>query len=327
MVFLDLQIILDSAAKLLLDCRLANPGVYARTPGGDEDPQAEASAVNLLYILGTFPGISGERDRWISEIRKHQNKSTGLVAEKGHPDPLVTASCSAALECFDMRLSHTPHSIMPYADPVELPLLLDKLPWDSEPSAAGNFSAAVFTLLTLQDETSQHWEDSWFHWTTRAFDEHTGLIRKDTITPKVILEQHTLFPYLEGLFPILSVYNFTRMPHPYPWRLIDTILEMLETNWSLFSRDLHARELPLIFTLSRSMRLSPHRHEECLQTLRRFSHRWLRFLKEQAQAGHFSDIVLTTRCLCALAELQQILPGHVRTRRPLRQVLNRRPFL
>lgn len=327
MPFLDIQAVLDAALQLLNACRLDQPGSFSRTPGGESDPAASTAAVSLLYILGVLPGHSGERDKWINGLRSTQDKATGLVMCKGQPDPAATAACAAALECFDMRLSHTPHSLMPYADPVELPLLLDKLPWEEDPAAAGEFSAAVFTLMTLGDEASHHWEDAWFHWFNRAFDEHTGLVKKNNITPVVLLEQYTLFPYLQGLFPVLTVYNSARMPHPFPWRLIDTILEMLETNWSLFSRDLNARELPLIYALSRSMRITPHRHEECLQMLRRFSHRWLRYLKEQAQAGHLNDLVLTTRSLCAIAELQHILPGYVRTRRSLRQVLNRRPFL
>jgi hypothetical protein len=327
MHFIDIQPILDTATQLLSACGLGDSGAYSRTPGGEKDLLATAAAVNLQYILGTFPGHSGPRETWINELRSPQDKTTGLLHINGQPDPVATASCAAALECFDMRLSHTPHSLMAYADPVELPLLLDKLPWEEDPAAAGTFSAAVYTLLTLGDEASHHWEDAWFHWFNRAFDEHTGLVKHGCISPVILLEQYTLFPHLQGLFPLLTAYNAARMPHPFPWRLIDTILDMLESNWSLFSRDLEARELPLIYSLSRSMRITPHRQEECQQTLRRFAHRWLRYLKEQAQAGHMNDLVITARDLCAIAELQQILPGYIRTRRSLRQVLNRRPFL
>lgn len=327
MAFLDIQLILDTAVQLLAACRLDTPSTFSRTPGGAPDPSATAAAVNILYILGTFPALSGERDKWIAALRNPQDKDTGLIHHHGQPDPLATAACAAALDCFDVRLSHTPHTLMPYADPVELPLLLDKLPWADDPRHAGEFSAAVFTTLTLTDEASHHWEDAWFHWFNRAFDEHTGLLREGAVTPAVLLEQYTLWPHLAGLYPVLTTYTHARLPHPYPWRLIDTLLDMLETNWTLFSRDLHPRELPLIFALSRSLRITPHRQEEALQTLRRFAHRWLRFLKEQAQAGHFHDLLHTARHLCAIAELQQILPGYLRTRRPLRQVLNRRPFL
>jgi hypothetical protein len=327
MVFLDIQIIIDTAAKLLQACCHDQPGVYSRTPGEAPDPAASAAAVNLLYILGAFPGHSGERDKWIHQLRSAQDPATGLVLLDNKPDPLVTASCASALECFDMRLAHSPHNLMAYADPVELPLLLEELPWQNDPAYAGQFAAAVYTLITLGDEASHHWEDAWFHWFNRAFDEHSGLVKDGCITPVILLEQNTLFPYLEGLFPILGTYAHARVPHPYPWRLIDTLLDMLETNWTLFSRDLKARELPLIYAFSRSMRITPHRHEECIQTLRRFSHRWLRHLKDEANAGHFKDLVNTTRILCAVAELQQTLPGCVRTRRPLRQILNRRPSL
>lgn len=327
MLFIDIQNLLDTATHLLSECRLDRPGAYSRIPGGDEDPSASAAAVNLLYILGSFPGLSGERDKWISKLRSPQDTTTGLIHQDTQPPPLATASCASALECFDMRLSHPPHSLMAYADPVELPLLLEHLPWEEDPAHAGDFAAAVYTLLTLGDEASQHWEDAWFHWFNRAVDEHTGLLKVGKTGPVILLEQYTLFPYLAGYFPILTTYNHARRPHPYPWRLIDTILDMLETNWILFSRDLSGRELPLIYALSRSMHMTPHRHEECLQNLRRFAHRWLRYLREQAQAGHITDLLIFTRQFCAIAELQHVLPGYIRTRRPLRQVLNRHPYL
>ena len=40
-----------------------------------------------------------------------------------------------------------------------------------------------------------------------------------------------------------------------------------------------------------------------------------------------NDLHLLFGTLCAMAELQQALPGFVRTRRPLKLVLDRRPFI
>ena len=60
-----------------------------------------------------------------------------------------------------------------------------------------------------------------------------------------------------------------------------------------------------------------------------FAEKYVEFLYSVDPVTHdsFNDLHMLFGTVCALAELQTALPGMIRTQKPLRLVLDRRPFI
>ena len=84
-----------------------------------------------------------------------------------------------------------------------------------------------------------------------------------------------------------------------------------------------------MYCLTRSLRQSGHRFEACRAALGGFAEDYASFLLSLDLDEHdgANDLHSLFGALCCLAELQQALPGTIRTERPLRLVLDRRPFI
>jgi len=81
--------------------------------------------------------------------------------------------------------------------------------------------------------------------------------------------------------------------------------------------------------LNRASRQTAHRFNEVKECLREFSKGYIEFLSgidEKTDDG-FNDLHRLFGTVCALAELQQALPGELETEKPLKLVLDRRPFI
>jgi len=323
MNLIDIQPVLDAALGALEACAGRN-GACRRAPGAEgTDAEATAHAVLLRHMLDQLPCDPAERQACIHTLQALQKKKDGLVGESLP----ATAGVFSALRCLDARPQHIPSGLSSFADKDLLPDFLERQEWSAKPLKAGREAASLYSILVLSGEAEPAWEDAWFLWFSRCSDEHSGLFHRGTVTPVDLEGQWTLWPYLAGHAQILASHWYARRPHPHSWRLIDTLLDMLEINWTFFCRDVSGRELPLVLGMVRSMRLTPHRHEECAQALRRLAHRWIRYLREQAAAGALTDLCATARIVCALSELQAALPGLLRSRHPLRSLLNRVPQL
>jgi hypothetical protein len=88
-------------------------------------------------------------------------------------------------------------------------------------------------------------------------------------------------------------------------------------------------EIDWVYCLNRAGRRSGHRFAETQKTLQGFSDRYIPFLNSLDATTHdgLNDLHSLFGTMCALAELQQALPGTILTERPLRLVLDRRPFI
>lgn len=88
-------------------------------------------------------------------------------------------------------------------------------------------------------------------------------------------------------------------------------------------------EVDWVYCLNRSRRQTPHRFEEATDELKKFADMYIDFLNsiDYDKDEDFNDLHLLFGMVCALAELQQALPGYICTERPLRLVLDRRPFI
>lgn len=84
-----------------------------------------------------------------------------------------------------------------------------------------------------------------------------------------------------------------------------------------------------MYCLNRGLRHSGHRYDEAKTVLHEFAFSYINYLRQldyQKDDG-FNDMHRLFGCICALAELQSALPGEIVTKKPLKLVLDRRPFI
>jgi hypothetical protein len=329
---ISLQPVLDAAVASVHACQLGasackDPISQPQSPPPLSEPLRRSAAASILYGLGIFPGRESERVSWIDALQAFQNPETGLCGTSPDTTLWESAATAATLDLFDQRLIHPPHALLALCSPANLSDFLSRQDWGRHPDHACRNTAAVFSVLTHSGEVGHLWENAYFRWLREETDEHTGLLRRDCLSPMEVDGQWTLLPYLCAYHQILCTYVHARQPHPLPWRLIDTALEVMEYHRDLFCHSFSQRHLPWIFCLTRSLRLSPHRHEEVIHTLERFVPRYVSFLDDQIAKGHFVDLLHVRNSIAALAELQIALPGRLSSRRPLRQILDRISFL
>ena len=87
--------------------------------------------------------------------------------------------------------------------------------------------------------------------------------------------------------------------------------------------------IDIIYSITRSMRQTPHRFWECKAALEKYAEDYLAVLLaiDFEHDESFNDLHMLFGAVCALAELQTALPGKLLTTKPLRLVLDRRPFI
>ena len=76
-------------------------------------------------------------------------------------------------------------------------------------------------------------------------------------------------------------------------------------------------------------RHSGHRFDEAKTALHDFALTYIDYLEhlDYETDDGFNDMHSLFGCICALAELQNALPGELVTNKPLKLVLDRRPFI
>ena len=96
-----------------------------------------------------------------------------------------------------------------------------------------------------------------------------------------------------------------------------------------FGKSCDFREVDWVYSLSRASRQTPHRFAQCRAALLDFGREYARYLSEADENTDESmdDLHTLFGAACALAELQQAIPGEWTSTVPLRLVLDRRPFI
>ena len=88
-------------------------------------------------------------------------------------------------------------------------------------------------------------------------------------------------------------------------------------------------EIDVVYSLTRAMRQTPYRFEDGKRALEEFAERFIKYLYtvDYENDELFNDLHSLFGTVCCLCELQSALPGKVVTTKPLRLVLDRRPFI
>lgn len=288
-----------------------------------------ADAANILYTIGEFPHDSAERNKWTDTLQGLQNKETGLFTEKTHHPIHTTAHCTAALELFDAKPLRPMNALEDYSTKEGLFRLLENLPWLTNPWDASHQGAGIYAALVLSGQCDSNWCDAYFDWLWDNSDPETGFIGKRWISRRKV----PLFCYLAGTFHYLFNLEYARMPLRYPDKVIDTCLYLYENEYKpggfLDTTKIGFSMVDWVYCTNRASRQSAHRFDECKKALADVAVNYAAFLSELDEKSHddFNDLHFLFGCTCALAEMQQAVPGMIKSTKPLRLVLDRRPFI
>jgi hypothetical protein len=332
----DLQPFLDGVEALVAGHALGPPGAYARwtRPGAQSsrdlglNPYGCADAVNLLYTLGRLPARAEDRSAWIDTLQDLQDLEDGLFHEETHHPIHTTAHCVAALELLDALPRHPLRGLAPLREPGAMEAFLEGLDWSGNPWMESHRGAGLYASLLLVDDVDSVWEDRYFTWLAREVDPATGLLRRGCL-PELPKAELLLFPHLAGTFHYLFNFEHAGRALPHPGALVETCLRILERELFPFSRFAGFAEIDWVYCLARSLRRSDHRSADAHRALADFAERHVEFLTslDPATDEGLDDLHNLFGTVCALAELQTVLGDRLRSDRPLRLVLDRRPFI
>jgi len=333
----DLREFIESIEKILMSHALGAPGAYRRWKGqnaaGDRDLGINeygcADAANILYTIGSFPAQASLRDAWINTLQNLQHSDTGYFVEVTHHEIHTTAHCIAALELFDAQPQYPLTDLKPLKDLNAMHGFLDELEWDNNPWRASHKGAGLYAAMVMAGEVDHTWEEHYFKWLYEHADPETGFWRKGHIAPVSGGGTTSLFPHLASSFHYLFNHEYSRKPLRYPDRMVDSCLKIREFNTFPLGSRIGFAEIDWVFCLSRSLAQSGHRYGECMDALGAFAADYIDYLIGLDPEEHegLNDLHSLFGMTCCLAELQRVLPGTITTVRPLKLVLDRRPFI
>ena len=136
-----------------------------------------------------------------------------------------------------------------------------------------------------------------------------------------------------GGFHYMFNHEAEHRPLRYPEKIIDFCLMLMAdpvTHGLLGQiRKCHFIDVDVVYSLSRAMRQTPHRFYEAKEALEKFAEDFIAMMErvDVETDESYNDLHMLFGAVCCLAELQSALPGKILTSRPLRLVLDRRPFI
>ena len=282
-----------------------------------------ADAANILYSIGRFPQCPEKRAKWVEALRSLQDPQTGLFREATHHMIHTTAHCLAALELFDAQPAYPLTALEPYLDKDRMIGLLEGLDWENSPWSQSHRGAGLYASMVITRMVDLDWQNTYFKWLRDNCDPEIGMSMKHG--------PDTVCHHMCGWFHYLFNHNYAHRPIPYPEKLIDSCIKMYADNEmnAGFGEGIGFAEIDWIFCMNRASRQTAYRREEVKDYLRKFAEgyfAWLNSIDVDTHEG-FNDLHALFGTVCALAELQLALPGEVLTTVPLKNVLDRRPFI
>lgn len=330
----DIQPIINKVLERI-EAHKVGEGRYARwlwqnSKGSRElgiNPYGCADAANLLYMLGHFPKDTAERAEWVSAMQQMQDPQNGLFHESTHHPLHTTAHVTAALELFDAVPKHRPTDALPYLEEGGFEGLMEGLNWKT-PWPQSHQGAGIYVILNLCGEATPEWNRAYFNWFWENADPETGFWRKGDYQQE---EHAPLYQFMAGGFHYLFNHESAHMPVRYPERMIDSCIWMYRENQTTekFGKQSNFLEIDWIYCLTRACEQTHHRYDEVMATLRDFTDKYMDFWNtvDWETNESVNDLHLLFGGVCALAELQRVLRGELRSDKPLKLVLDRRPFI
>lgn len=310
-------------------------GEYRRRLRQDSSPSGEpavslygaADAAHIRYTLGELPGEGTERAAWIEHLRSWQDPATGLFTDSQHHTLHATAFAVGALELFDAGPLHPLRDLAPYATRDGLCALLDSLDWIRQPWAESHRGAGIYGAMVLAGDVPPEWSDWYFAWLWENQDPDTGLWRRGCLGAAASAPP---FHHLASSFHYLFNHDHARRALRHTEPLVDFCLELHRSGQlPPMGRGLSWNEIDFLYTLRSLQKRTPYRAAESRAVIEAIAEKLVAsvlHLDPATDAG-LDDLHTLFAGLCSLAVIEEALPGFLRTPKPLRLVLDRRPFL
>ncbi len=309
------------------------PGKYQRwrwqnekgTRNIDSSEYGCADAANILYSIGKFPRDLETRAACVKELQSFQ-KEDGCFSEPTHHFLHSTAHCTAALELFDAAPKYPLTYHMENFGTIEkLEAFLPTIGWISNPWSESHKGAGLFAAMILTCDMPLDWQDAYFKWLWDNNDPVTGIGLANHGNEKPL--QH----HLNGWFHYMFNHVYAKRPFPNSEKLIDSCIDMYRNNTfaSKFAYEIGFSEIDWVFAINRASRDTGYRRAEVLDCIRDFAQKYFDFIEGIDTEKHegFNDLHMLFGAVCAITEIQLALPGEVKTTIPLKNVLDRRPFI
>lgn len=285
-----------------------------------------ADAANILYTVGAFERDPACRQELVSAIRSFQH-ADGLFDEGTHHPIHCTAHCLAALELFDAGALLPLSGLSQYKTKKGLYALLEGLDWVSNPWPAAHQGAGIYAALVLGGEVGPEWQNLYFDWLTENADPTYGIGLRGAISAGEKPANH----HLNGWFHYLFNFAFAHRKLPNAKPATDTCLELYHNSklGDNFTSSVSFAQIDWVYTLNRCSRQEGYRVDEATAAIRDFAGKFIPYLLglNYETSDSWNDLHLLFGSVCALAELQNALPGEIESDYPLKLVLDRRPFI
>lgn len=295
------------------------------------NPYGCADAANILYTIGAFPQDDEERAEFVRVLRGFQDPETGLFNERTHHTYHTTAHCTAALELFDKYPTHPFKALEKFDDVSELYAMLDALDWVGRPWPQSHQGAGVFAAKVIVERPSLEWQNAYFDYFCAHCDKKYGMSYEGAID-KVVEDKTPIAHHLNGWFHYMFNFNHCHRQFPLTETFIDTLIDLyknenLEKNH--FGVMVGFREIDWVFPINRATWQIGYRREEAKELMRDFAVKYIEYLDSLDTETHdgFNDLHMLFGAVCCISELQLALPGEILTTKPLKNVLDRRPFI
>lgn len=331
---MELEHLLDKVRETVKNHELEN-GAYARWLWQDQNGTRKmgpneygcADAANILYMLGDMPRDLQVRSARIKALQAFQDPDTGLFWERTHHQLHCTAHCTAALELFDALPAYPLTGLEKFRTKEGLEGLLEGLDWLHRPWSEAHQGAGVFAAMILTRSADPQWQDWYFSWLDAQTDHEYGMSRIGAIQKG----SKPACEHLYGWFHYLFNYNFAHRPFPRAKALIDTCIDLYQREdlSEQFGKHAGFMEIDWVFTLNRATMQTGYRRQEALELMRDFAGKFIPQMESTdcATDEFWNDLHMLFGAVCCIAELQIALPGELRSAYPLKQVLDRRPFI
>lgn len=285
-----------------------------------------ADAMNILYSINEFPK-GAEREACLNALLSLQNEDTGLFEEHTHHFIHTTAHCIASIELFDAQPRYPQKTMLPLFTKDGIKKLFDDIRWVDAPWRDSHEVAGAYVIGVLTDNVDLDWQNYYFKLLYDNTDSVLGMSREGTYDPEKI----PLFHHLNGWFHYMFNMQYAKRPLKYPDKLVDTCIKMYDEGMlgRNFGRGIGFAEIDWIYALNRATRETPHRFSEAKARLLDMGEKFIDYLEslDFESDDRLNDLHCLFGAVCALAELQAALPGKIVSEKPLRLVLDRRPFI
>ncbi len=296
-------------------------GGITRRPGS-VDVYAPSDLACILFTIRRLDLTSAERDVMVGAIARYQEPDTGQFVSDGyHSVYHATAFALAALELLNAR-APAPRFLEPLLEWTALKAWLEERDWERPWSGAGHDVPGVASALAVTEMAPLSWYHRLFDWLDQEQDPATGMWRRGAFAALTTNQ-------LGAAFHFYFIYEHFRRPIPRCEAILDATLSLQAASGS-WTPNMPPGfiDLDAAYTLSRASRVAQHWRADALAGLRRLADYTLAsVLDPEQRVCTFADTHTALGTVACLAALQEALPDELPTRTPLRQVLDRRPFI